>query len=128
LSDRVKSGITGFDLLIGGGIPATHALMLQSPTPLENNIFIYQFIKKGLENFEPVLVVLSKISPQKFRENLNAIGIDAKEYERKGYMKIVDWYSFKSGEIVGDVEERDGVICASKDLTNIGKQRCEGAS
>lgn len=120
MADRIKSGITGFDLLIGGGIPAGHSVMLQSPIPLENSIFTYQFIKKGLENYEPVLVVLSKISPQKFREYLKVLGVDAKEYESNGYLKIVDWYSFKSGKIVGDVEDRDGVICASKDLTNIG--------
>lgn len=120
MAKRIKSGITGFDLLIGGGIPAGHSVMLQSPIPLENSIFTYQYIKKGLENYEPVLVVLSKISPQKFREYLKVLGVDAREYENNGYLKIVDWYSFKSGKIVGDVEDRDGVICASKDLTNIG--------
>jgi KaiC/GvpD/RAD55 family RecA-like ATPase len=116
----VKSGILGFDLLVGGGIPENHVIMLQGPTSTENTIFTNQFIKKGLDNYEPVLVVLSKMSAEKFRENLKAIGINAKKFERKGYLKIVDWYSFKSGDIVGDVEEKGGIIYASKDLTNLG--------
>ena len=120
MSDRVKSGIVGFDLVVSGGIPAGHSVILQSSTAIENTIFTNQFIKKGLENYEPVLVVLSKISPQKFRDNLKAIGVNVDEYEKNGYLKIVDWYSFKSGDLVGDVEDRDGVICSSKDLTNIG--------
>jgi KaiC/GvpD/RAD55 family RecA-like ATPase/rubrerythrin len=116
----VKSGILGFDLLVGGGIPINHVILLQGPNPSDNAIFTNQFIKKGLDNFEPVLVVLSKISVEKFRENLKELGINAKKLERKGYLKIVDWYSFKSRDIGGDVEEKGGVIYASKDLTNLG--------
>jgi KaiC/GvpD/RAD55 family RecA-like ATPase len=120
LENRVKSGITGFDLLVSGGIPSAHSVLLQSPSTQETNVFTNQFIKKGLENFEPVLVVLSKTTPQKFRESLRSIGINAKKYEESGYLTIVDWYSFKTGEAVSDVEERGRVICASKDLTHIG--------
>ena len=120
MENRVKSGITGFDLLVSGGIPSAHSVLLQSPSTMETNVFVNQFIKKGLENFEPVLVVLSKSTPQKFRESLANLGIDAKKYEESGYLAIVDWYSFKTGEAVSDVEERGKVICASKDLTHIG--------
>ncbi len=63
MENRVKSGITGFDLLVSGGIPSAHSVLLQSPSTQETNVFTLQYIKKGLENFEPVLVVLSKTTP-----------------------------------------------------------------
>ncbi|UCF08607.1 MAG: hypothetical protein JSW28_02650, partial [Thermoplasmata archaeon] len=120
MENKVKSGITGFDLLVGGGIPSGHSVLLRGPSAQESSIFINQYVKKGLENFEPVLVVLSRISPDAFRQNLRNIGVDARKYEKSGYLVIVDWYSFKSGVTVAEVEERDGVIYASKDLTHIG--------
>lgn len=120
LSDRVTSGVDNFDDMIFGGFPRRSSVIIQGPFGGEKEMFCNQFVKEGLIKGGAVLVVLSRISPDEFRNQLKDIGVELEEYENKGLIKIVDWYSWKTESIIGVERESNSVLKASRDLSSVG--------
>jgi len=119
LSTKLQTGIPGFDGILAGGLPKDSSIILQAPSGIEKDVFVLQYLKKGLEMNEAALIILSNQSPQRFREKMHELGLDTKKYEDGALLKIIDWYSFRTESIVG-VEEDGAVIKSSLDLTNVG--------
>jgi len=111
-------GVRGFELLVPDGIGERMAVVLQGPAGDEMDLFSYQFLAEGLREKEGVLVVLSRISPEEFREQMKVNGIDCSTHEKDGSLVIVDWYSYKMGRIDG-VELEGSVLRSSKSLLNL---------
>lgn len=120
LSDRVTSGVENFDDMIYGGFPRRSSVIIQGPFGGEKEMFCNQFVKEGLVKGGAVLVVLSRISPDEFRNQLKDLGVESEEYENKGLLKIVDWYSWKTESIIGVERESNSVIKSSRDLSSVG--------
>jgi len=120
---RVRTGTSGLDQMLYGGVPEGNCFILQGPPGNEKDLIANQYVKEGLLAGESVFIVLSTISPDEFRKQLKFIGLNPKKYEASGDLKMVDWYSYKH-ERVKSVEEGAGeekaVIKASFDLTNVG--------
>lgn len=114
----VSMGIDGFELLLAEGIPRKLSVVLQGPSGDEKNLFGYQFLAEGLRHDEGALVVLSRQSPEEFRQEMKKLGIDCSEFEEKGALKIVDWYSYKSGRVDG-VEVEGSLYKSSQSLVNL---------
>lgn len=116
--DKLPSGVKGLDSILEGGYPKGTSILLEGPTSNEREQLSYQFIKEGLEKNGTVLVVLSHESPGSFRKKMRGYDIDTTDYERRGYIRIVDWYSYKERTVEG-IEEKGAVIASSRDLTDL---------
>src|SRR6266545_3551819 len=116
---RVRTGVDGFDPIVGGGLPEGASVILQGPTGNEKDMFGMQFLAEGLRSGEAVLIVVSSMSPEEYLESLSKLGADVKEAIAGNRLKVVDWHSYQEGNVAG-VEERDHVLRCSVDLTNVG--------
>lgn len=114
----VSMGVKGFELLLPEGIGERMAVVLQGAAGDEKELFAYQFLAEGLKANEGVMVVLSKISPAEFREEMAKHGVDCTAHEEEGSLIIVDWYSYKKGRIDG-VQIEGSVFRSSQSLLNL---------
>ncbi|MEE9506127.1 MAG: ATPase domain-containing protein [Thermoplasmata archaeon] len=111
-------GVKGFELLLPEGIGERMAVVLQGAAGDEKELFAYQFLAEGLKANEGVMVVLSKISPAEFHEEMTKHGVDCTAHEEEGSLIIVDWYSYKKGRIDG-VQIEGSVFRSSQSLLNL---------
>jgi KaiC/GvpD/RAD55 family RecA-like ATPase/photosystem II stability/assembly factor-like uncharacterized protein len=115
----VPTGSRFLDELLGGGIPQGLAVILQGPAGEEKEAIAWRFMKEGLEGGKGAVVVLSSMSPRKFRERMAGLGVDVSEHEEAGRLVIVDWYSHFE-ETISDIQDEGSVLRVSVDLTNVG--------
>ncbi|MEM2900027.1 MAG: RAD55 family ATPase, partial [Thermoplasmata archaeon] len=118
---KIFAGIDGLNTLIENGIPNGYSIILQTPSGPERDLFIAGFIKEGFQAEGCVIVTLSMNSPDEFKTQLSNFGLTKEkieEYESKGNLRILDWYSFKNERIQG-IEEVGSIIKCSKALTNV---------
>ncbi len=115
---KISSGVPGFNLLVGGGIPAGTSVLVQAPPGTEKDLFGNQFIKEGLINGDATVMVLSMFSPEEYIKDLRNLGITPSEYITSKRLRILDWYSWKSERIVG-IKQFEMGLKTSRDLTNV---------
>ena len=117
--ERARIGIKVIDSLIEGGIPRKMSVAVQGPSGNEKYDLALSFLKEGIRKGEAVVIALSSISPDEFKRGMHAVGIDPEDLEKKGLLRIIDWYSHKEKAII-DIEEDGGVLRCSIDLINVG--------
>ena len=96
---RIQSGISGFDQIVGGGLIRDRVYLLSGPAGAGKTIFSSQFLYNGLTKFNEngVYVVLEE-TPQQLRENLfNSFRWDMGSYEQSGNLIILDAISSRLG-------------------------------
>jgi KaiC/GvpD/RAD55 family RecA-like ATPase len=118
MSDKLSSGVDGFDSILGGGLPRSDMILLTGPPGAAKYHFAFQFLAEGLKNGGAGLAVLSTMNIKEMRERLSRLNINVPSCEAKGRLKTVDWYSQKSKPIVG-LEEHGHVLVPSKDIANL---------
>jgi len=116
---RVRSGVEGFDALVGGGFLAGSSVILQGPPGNEKDEFALRFVAEGLRLGEAVIALVSSTSPEQFLESLTRSGADVPAALSENRLRIVDWYS-RQRENVAGVEERGPILRCSVDLTDVG--------
>ncbi|HTD81668.1 MAG TPA: RAD55 family ATPase, partial [Thermoplasmata archaeon] len=116
---RVRTGVEGFDPIVGGGLPEGASVVLQGPAGNEKDLFGLQFLAEGLRSGEALLIVVSSQSPEQYLESLAKLDVNVKEAIAGNRVRVVDWHAYRDGNVAG-VEERDHIIRASVDLTNVG--------
>src|SRR5438552_3591757 len=116
---RLATGISGFDAMVQGGLPAGSSVVLQGPPGQEKLRFALTFLAEGLKSGASGLILISSQSPDAALSDLRGLGVDVDAVTHENRLRIVDWYSW-SEETVADVEERGIVVRSSIDLTNLG--------
>lgn len=116
---RVHTGVDGFDLLVEGGLPEAAVVVLQGPAGAEKEAFALQFVAEGLRSGDAVVIAISSTSPEQYVEGLAALGAPVAASIAENRLKIIDWHSYRTENVMG-VEERDHVLRCSADLTNVG--------
>jgi circadian clock protein KaiC len=122
MAKRIPTGISGFDSMIQGGIPRGKSVLIQASAGSEKNFFISHFIKHGLEHNANLIVGLAKIPPKIFRVQMKTLGLNTNMYEKRGQLKIIDWYSWRKTEEDSEgagITESNSVVQAESDLDKL---------
>src|SRR4051794_16798726 len=89
-TDLVRTGISGLDTILGGGIPRGNVIVVEGPAGSGKTTLGLEFIYRGAMQFdEPGLIVLFEVSPLKIIRDAANFGWDLQELERQGRIKIV---------------------------------------
>ncbi|MEQ7007510.1 circadian clock protein KaiC [Actinopolymorpha sp. B17G11] len=97
--DRVPTGISGFDLVALGGLPAGRCTLVSGSTGSGKTLFAIEFLARGVDRFDdPGVYVTFEESPADLRRNAAAMGFPIERWEREGKWIFVD----ASAEIAGE--------------------------
>lgn len=87
---KISSGISGFDQILGGGLPKNRSILITGSTGTGKSIFSTQFLYKGALLGEPGVLVTLEERPRTIRENMLQFGWDLKELEKQKLFAIID--------------------------------------
>lgn len=88
--DLVKTGISGLDPILGGGIPRGNIILLEGEVGTGKTTLGAEFVYRGAGEFdEPGVIVLFEVSPHKLIRDAAGFGWDLPALERAGRLKIV---------------------------------------
>ncbi|MEO5767766.1 MAG: ATPase domain-containing protein [Polyangia bacterium] len=85
---RVSTGVAGLDDLLGGGLPAGSATLVQGGTGIGKTILCLQFLLAGARQDERGIFFALEETPEHLRAIAGALGFDLAEEERKGNITI----------------------------------------
>lgn len=105
-TSRVKTGISGIDSLIDGGLPRGSVLLLPGCVGSGKTIFSLQFIAQGARKFnERGLYISFEEHENRLREQASRFGWDFDSMERKGMVKLIRLPGTSLGQILEDLEK-----------------------
>ena len=113
--ERVKTGIPGFDEIVGGGIPKRNVVLLSGGPGTGKSIFGMQYLWNGLQMGEPGIYVALEEHPVQVRINMRQFGWDVRPYEQQGVFAVID--AFTSG--IGEAAKREKYVV--KDPTDVSE-------
>jgi len=87
---RVKSGIPGFDELIGGGLPQNRVYLICGPPGSGKTTFSLQFLLQGAYNGERGLFISMVEVPENVIDDFSAYGPELKKAVKDGMIKFLD--------------------------------------
>ena len=85
---RVATGTAGLDHLLGGGVPAGSATVLQGPTGTGKTIVALQFLIEGARRGERGVMFTLEETPDQLRAIAFSLGWDLAGYEQEGLLLI----------------------------------------
>ncbi|MFW9833356.1 MAG: ATPase domain-containing protein [Candidatus Thorarchaeota archaeon] len=95
---RTKTGITGFDDLIGGGIVEGSTVLLSGQSGSGKTIFGLQFLYNGITKYdEPGVLVTLETRPDEIRAEATQFGWNLHDLEQNNSLIIIDAASSKAG-------------------------------
>lgn len=95
---RTKTGISGLDELIGGGLVEGSTILVSGGTGSGKTIFGLQFLYNGVSKYdEPGVFVTIETRPGDLRLEAQQFGWNLEELEKKNALIIVDAASSKAG-------------------------------
>ena len=117
--ERVKTGISGLDEMLGGGFLRETANLIEGAPGTGKTTLGMQFIYNGIVyDNEPGLIITFEEFPQQYYRDAAAFGWDFKELEKKGLLKVI----MTSPEVSRlDIESVGGMIETS--VAQMGARR-----
>ncbi|MBF0433657.1 MAG: ATPase [Fibrobacteria bacterium] len=118
--DRSQFGVETLDSMLGGGLVAGSANIVEGAPGTGKTTLGMQFIVNGIEKYhEPGLIVTFEEFPSQYYHDALNFGWDLKKYEEKGMLKII----FTNPDVVLDeIDEMGGKIESLID--ELGIKRC----
>jgi KaiC/GvpD/RAD55 family RecA-like ATPase len=97
-SNRVPTGIAGFDELCGMGLPKNCTYLVSGTAGAGKTIFGLQYIYNGIAKYgENGIFIATEERPEQIRENVKQFGWDFEALEDEGKLAIIDACSTKIG-------------------------------
>ncbi len=88
--DLVKTGLSGLDSILAGGIPRGNLILLEGGIGTGKTTLGVEFVYRGASQFdEPGIIVLFETSPDKIIRDAAQLGWDLPALERAGKLKII---------------------------------------
>jgi circadian clock protein KaiC len=114
-----KTGITGLDSVLLGGIPRTNVIVVQGGTGSGKTLMGMEFIYRGITEFdEPGLIVVFETNPDKLIRDAAGFGWNLEELQIEKKLRII----FTSPQVF-DQELRSADSLLMETANEIGAQR-----
>ncbi len=81
---RLSTGVVGLDKMLGGGLWAGGAILVEGESGAGKTTLALQFILEGLQRGEPGLYVNFQENPIQLARTIQSLGVDPEEAKRKG--------------------------------------------
>ena len=89
-ADLVRTGVTGLDAILGGGIPRANIILTEGAIGTGKTTLGVEFIYRGAREFdEPGIIVVFEVSPDKLIRDAANFGWDLAALERERKIRIV---------------------------------------
>lgn len=96
--ERVPTGITGLDDLLGGGFPKGRSILVSGTCGSGKTLFSLQFVYRGASEYgDPGIFVTFEERPEFLREDASELGWDLERLEEENKLAIVDATSYWMG-------------------------------
>jgi circadian clock protein KaiC len=112
--DRIETGITGLDDLIGGGIPEGSTILLTGSCGTGKSILSLQYIYNGAVNGEPGLYITFEETREKIIEHSREFNMDIPSLEEKNLLEIYQVDTDDMGTILANIKDRVGELKAKR--------------
>lgn len=89
-SERVKTGIKGFDELVEGGLPRGRTILLAGGSGTGKTLFASTFLYTGALSGEPGVYLTLEEKPKNIRSEMKVFGMDFEKVEKDGKLAIID--------------------------------------
>jgi circadian clock protein KaiC len=98
---KLETGISGFDYVAMGGLPARRATVVAGQAGSAKTVFAAQFLAEGVRRGQPAVFVTLEESAADLRANLRTLGWEVPDWEDRGDWRFVDAspVSGPSGEV-----------------------------
>jgi circadian clock protein KaiC len=88
--DLAKTGIEGFDAILGGGTPRGNLILVEGAAGTGKTTLGVEFVYRGaVDGDEPGLIVLFEVSPDRVMRDASLLGWNLAELERTGRIRII---------------------------------------
>ncbi|MFH0832599.1 MAG: ATPase domain-containing protein [Candidatus Aenigmatarchaeota archaeon] len=111
--NRIKTGITGFDKLVEGGIPEKDLILLSGRCGAGKTVFGLQFLFSSPEK-EPGLFISFEEDLQQIKNTAMQLGWNADAYEKAGKIRLLRYDPFKLEDIFEIIENNIREINAKR--------------
>jgi circadian clock protein KaiC len=89
--EKLPTGISGFDLIANGGIPAGRTTLVSGTAGSAKTVFAAQFLAEGIRKYgEHGVFVTFEEPPSDIRRNMESLGWDIATWESEGKWAFVD--------------------------------------
>jgi circadian clock protein KaiC len=89
-SDLVRTGVSGLDGILAGGIPRGNVILLEGAIGTGKTTMGTEFVYRGATEFgEPGVIVVFEVSPDKLARDMAGLGWDLLALEREHKLKII---------------------------------------
>ena len=107
-ADIVKTGVSGLDHILFGGIPRGNIILLEGKIGTGKTTLGTEFAYRGAKEFgEPAIIVVFEVSPDKLARDAAGLGWDLPELERQELLKII----FTTREVfLQEVQQADSLL------------------
>jgi circadian clock protein KaiC len=88
--DLIKTGISGLDSILLGGIPSTNIILIQGVTGSGKTLMGLEFIYRGITEYQqPGLIVVFETSPDKIARDATGFGWNLDELQEQKKLQII---------------------------------------
>lgn len=89
-SDLVKTGVSGLDGILAGGVPRGNVILLEGAIGSGKTTMGTEFVYRGASEFgEPGVIVVFEVSPDKLARDMAGLGWDLPALEGEHKLKII---------------------------------------
>jgi circadian clock protein KaiC len=89
-SDLLRTGISGLDAILSGGIPRGNVILLEGAIGTGKTTMGTEFVYRGASEFgEPGVIVVFEVSPDKLARDMAGFGWDLEALEREQRLKVI---------------------------------------
>jgi len=120
---KAATGARKLDGILEGGLPLKSTSLINGPPFIGKEVFMYQFILKGLEMGQPVVIVTTEKTASDVKNKIVGVSRDFVTYDKKGLVRMIDCYSNTVG-MTGNAPNTlyiNGVKNANEILTTVQK-------
>ena len=112
-------GFPGIESIATGGLPVGQSYLIWVSSKMTSAEVLRPLILEAVAKDYGLVLALSTVAPDEVDRWLTEQGHQSTSLIAKGALEIVDWQAQKDSKILG-VEEVEGVLRASKDITHLG--------